>query len=94
LLQTIDKMRAELNPSLTILGILPTRLTHTANAREVLERTQQELAGSIHIFEPPIPETVRFREAVAIGKTIFELAPDSPGATAYRALAEEVERRG
>jgi chromosome partitioning protein len=90
LLQTIDKMKTELNPTLEILGVLPTRLTRTVNAHEVLDRTRKDLAGSIHVFAQPIPETVKFREASAQGKTIFEVAPESPGAAAYLALADEV----
>lgn len=90
LLQTIAEMRAEINPELEIMGILPTRFTRTINAREVLERTKAELGATLHIYELAIPETVRFREATALGRTIYEHAPDSPGAEAYRKFAEEV----
>ncbi|MGB2582617.1 MAG: AAA family ATPase [Dehalococcoidia bacterium] len=90
LLEVIEDMRAELNPSLRILGILPTRLNRTIHAREVLERTKTELTGRVKVFEPAVNESVRFKEATAAGKTIFEHAPDIQGAEAYRKLAKEI----
>jgi chromosome partitioning protein len=90
LLEVIEEMRFELNPSLRILGILPTRLNRTIHAREVLERTKAELEGRVRVFEPAVNESVRFKEATAAGKTIFEYAPNIQGAEAYRKLAEEI----
>ncbi len=90
LLDVIEEMRVELNPSLRILGILPTRLNRTIHAREVLERTKLELKDRVKVFEPAVNESVRFKEAVAAGKTIFEHAPDIKGAEAYRNLAKEI----
>lgn len=90
LLQTIDEMKAEINPDLDVLGVLPTRITRTINAREVLARTKEEIGDVIHIYDMIIPESVRFREASALGKTIFEHDPESMGAAAYRQLAKEV----
>ncbi len=90
LLQTIEDMRAELNPGLTVLGILPTRATRTIHSREVIQRTQAELDGHVHVFGTVIGESVRFREATALGQTILEYAPDIAGARAYRQLAQEL----
>ena len=92
LLQTIDDMRAEINPTLAVRGLLPTRVARTVNAREILAHVRAELGERVRVFPCPVPETVKFREAAALGKTIFEYAPESPGAAAYRALAEEVDR--
>ena len=90
LLEVVEEMRAELNPSLRILGILPTRLNRTIHAREVLERTKAELKDRVRVFEPAVNDSVRFKEAVAAGKTIFEHAPNTKGAEAYRILAKEI----
>ncbi len=90
LLETIEEMCAEINPNLQIFGILPTRFTRTTHAREVLDRTREELGKTIRVFNLLIPESVRFREAAALGKTIFEHDPSSPGAEAYQNLAKEV----
>jgi chromosome partitioning protein len=90
LLTSIDEMRAEINPTLTVLGLIPTRVSRTVNAREVLNHIKGELAGRVRIFLEEVPETVKFREAAGLGKTIFEHAPETPGAAAYNALAMEV----
>jgi len=90
LLEVIEEVRVEINPDLRILGIIPTRYNRTIHSREVLERTKAELGDRVRVFEPPVSESVRFKEAVALGKTIFEHAPDVPGAAAYRNLAKEI----
>jgi len=90
LLDVIEDMRVELNPSLKILGILPTRLNRTIHAREVVERTKIELHDRVRVFEPAVNESVRFKEASAAGKTIFEYAPSIDGAKAYESLAKEI----
>jgi len=90
MLQTIEEMREELNPHLTVMGILATRAKRTANSREVLERTRGELPADQRIFSAVIPERTAFQEASGLGKTIFEHAPSNDGATAYLQLATEV----
>jgi chromosome partitioning protein len=92
LLQTIEEMRAEINPDLQILGILPTRSTRTTHCQEVLERLSSELGGTIHIYSTVIPESTKFREATVLGKTMFEHVPESKGAEAYFQVAKEVSR--
>ena len=90
LVPAIDAIRTEGNPNLTILGIVHTRHKRTIHAREVTQRTMEELGDSIHIFQPPVSESTRFAEAAGMGKTVFEIAPNLPGAIAYRQIAEEI----
>ncbi len=90
LLQSINKVKEEGNPQLSILGIIPTRYTRTNHAREVIQRTTQEIGDHIRIFPTPVNESIRFREATGAGKTIFELAPEIEGAQAYRTIAQEI----
>jgi chromosome partitioning protein len=92
LLETLQDMRIDLNPELALLGIVPTRMTHTRHAQAVVERAKEELAATVRFFEPPIPETVKIRDAAAAGVPIFEFDPASPAAAAYYRLAEEVGR--
>jgi chromosome partitioning protein len=94
LLQTIDEIKAEINPSLTIQGIVVTRYTRTINAREIYERAKAELGEAVHIYPDAIPDTTRMREAFSLGKPLFEHDPDSPAAVAYQRLAEEVIAHG
>ncbi len=90
LLDTIRDMRVDLNPDLAVLGIVPTRMNRTRHAVEVVDRAKEELAGQIHFFEPPIPETVKVRDAAATGVPINEYDPASPATEAYYRLALEV----
>ncbi len=89
MLVTIDKVKAKLNPSLTILGILPTMFNaRTLHAQEVLDELRE--AFRVHIFEHVVKQSVRFKEAPAGGLSILDYAPDNEGANAYRALAKEL----
>ena len=91
LIKTIDAIRAEANPQLTVRGIIHTHFKSTTHhAKEVVARTKEELGGHMHVFEPPINDSTRFAEASAAGQTVFDLAPDIPGAVAYRKIAKEL----
>lgn len=86
LLDTVRDVRRILNKKLTVLGILPTlydgRSTH---AREVLEDVGERY--DLPVLSPPIPKTVRFAEAPAVGRSILSTARSSKGAAAYREVA-------
>jgi chromosome partitioning protein len=90
LLQTIEDMRVELNPELQILGILPTKSNRTIHSKEVIYRTRRELKDQVRVFDIVIKDSVRFREASAMGQSILEYAPAHEGAIAYRRLAREI----
>ena len=86
LLDTVRDVKRILNKKLTVLGILPTlydgRSTH---AREVLEDVGERY--DLPVLSPPIPKTVRFAEAPAVGRSILSTARSSKGAAAYREVA-------
>src|SRR6266487_2058600 len=89
LLKNINNVKQEANPDLAILGIIPTRFTHTIHAREAVKKTQEELGKLFHIF-PSVNESTRFGEASEKGKTIYEHAPDVVGGQIYRQIAKEI----
>lgn len=90
LIKTIDAIKQEANPDLSVLGIIHTHHKRTIHAREVVERTKTELGGAIKIFDLPINDSTRFAEAAGQGATVFELAPEIEGAQAYRLIAKEI----
>jgi len=90
LLTSINAVKHEANPSLSILGIIPTRFTRTVHAREVIEKTRDEVGTQCCVFDHPINESVRFAEATGQGVTVFDIAPEIEGAQAYRAIAKEI----
>ena len=86
LLDTVHDVQRLTNPSLRVLGVLPTLYDgRTTHARAVLETIADTY--SLDVLQPAIPKSIRFAEAPAIGETILSTAPASPGAKAYRALA-------
>jgi chromosome partitioning protein len=92
LMESIDRIRQRLNPSLELDGIVATMYdVRTLHSKEVLERVR-EAFGSV-VFDTVIRKTIRFAEAPVSGKPILSYAPASPGSAAYRKLAREVMDR-
>jgi chromosome partitioning protein len=92
LLDSISRIRDRLNPELEVDGILATMYDgRTLHGREVLGRVRDAF-GSL-VFDTVIRKTIRFAEAPVAGEPIGTYAPGSPGADAYRQLAEEVLQR-
>ena len=91
LLQTVQKVRRQINPKLKIEGILMTLMDgRTVYEREISEMIRNAYGGKINIFETEIPRSVRAAETSAEGKSIFAYAPKSKVAEAYRQLTKEV----
>jgi chromosome partitioning protein len=63
----------------------------TKLANEVVQEIKDHFAREK--FETIIPRNVRLSEAPSFGLTILQHDPRSPGALAYKALAEEVIAR-
>lgn len=91
LLQTFHLVTANLNPDLTIQGILMTMFDGRTNlAREVQAEVENFFAGREKVFETKIPRNIRLAEAPSHGKPISHYAPGSLGAMAYSDLTEEI----
>ncbi|MCW2582719.1 MAG: parA [Klenkia sp.] len=89
LVDTIDKVKERLNPSLEVDGILATMYdSRTVHAREVFSRVVEAFGDTV--FQTVITRTVRFPETTVAGQPITTWAPTSTGAEAYRNLAKEV----
>jgi len=89
LLETIEKVRARANPGLRILGVVITMHDkRTSLARDI--RAQIDKVFGNKVFKTVITKSVRLEESPAYKESIFTFAPDSPGATEYYRLCEEV----
>ena len=89
LVDTIDKVKERLNPSLEVDGILATMYdSRTVHAREVFSRVVEAFGDTV--FQTVITRTVRFPETTVAGQPITTWASTSTGAQAYRDLAKEV----
>ena len=91
LIYTINLCRRGLNPSLDIEGIVFTMYDARTNlSQEVVENVKAHVGQ--HIFETVIPRNIRLAEAPSYGEPITVYDDRSAGASAYRALAEELVR--
>ncbi len=92
LLRTLDLVRNALNPGLRIGGVVLTMYDSRTNLSEQVAREVRAFFGQ-EVFRTVIPRTVRLAEAPSHGQPIFLYDPQSRGALAYEALAEEVAGR-
>lgn len=91
-LTTIEVVRQELNPDLTVNGILACRVDRrTTHCGEVLEQMQARFPRLI--YKTVIRENVRLAECPSYGKPITLYDKTSTGAEDYRALANELIRQ-
>jgi chromosome partitioning protein len=89
LLQTIKKIKATLNPTLKIAGILLTMYDRRTNlSRQVAEDAVKHFRDLV--FNTIIPRNVRLGEAPSFGKPILLYDASSVGARSYMALAKEI----
>ncbi|MCW3008731.1 MAG: ParA family protein [Solirubrobacterales bacterium] len=92
LLDTLALIQRELNPRLTIAGMLLTMHdSRTRLARDV-EREVREHFPSL-VFDTVIPRNVRIGEAPSYGRPVIHHDPLCAGADAYFELAKEVAAR-
>lgn len=92
LVDTIQRVRAALNPKLAITGVALTMMDErTLLSRQVLEQVRHHFKGLV--FNTVVPRNVRLAEAPSYGVSIFEHDKWSKGARSYRQLAKEVEVR-
>ena len=89
LLKSIKLVHDRLHPQLYLFGVVLTMFdSRTKLAAEVVNEVGQHFPKEK--FDSIIPRSVRLAEAPSYGKTILEHDPRSPGALAYKRLAEEV----
>jgi chromosome partitioning protein len=93
LMETIELVRATLNPRLELLGMLMTMYDpRTRLSAQVVEEVRRHFPEQT--FDTVVPRSVRLSEAPSYGKPVLEYDPTSRGATAYADLAQELLRRG
>ena len=91
LLQTVQKVRRQINPKLKIEGILLTMTDSRTNYGQQIDNLIRGAYGSkIKVFDQTIPRSVRAAEISAVGKSIFQHDPKGKVAEAYHSLTKEV----
>ncbi len=90
LLETVEEVKQFTNPDLRVAGVVVTMFDSRTNlGQEVVAKLKSN--HDLHVFDPPIPKSVRVAEAPGRGLSVLSHASTSKPATAYRRLTEEVE---
>ncbi len=93
LLDTLALVQRELNPRLTVAGMLLTMHDSRTRLAQDVEREVREHFPSL-VFQTVIPRNVRIGESPSFGKPVIHYDPYCAGADAYFELAKEVAARG
>jgi len=92
LLETMKLVRKGMNPTLELLGVLPTMIdTRTTLSGQVHEEIKKHFPGKV--FNTVIPRNIRLAEAPSHGLPVGAYDKFSKGARAYKALTKEVLNR-
>ena len=93
LMNTIQLVKNNLNPSLTIEGVLMTMYdSRTKLSEQVVAEVRENFKDAV--YQTMIPRNVRLSEAPSYGQPILAYDARSKGAEVYMALAREVFQRG
>ena len=91
LLQTVNKVKRQINPKLRIEGILLTMVDSRTNyAKEISTLIRDTYGSKLKVYDADIPRSVRASEISAEGVSIFKHDPGGKVAEAYRSLTKEV----
>ena len=93
LLDTLSLIQREMNPRLTVAGMLLTMHDGRTRLAQDVEREVREHFPEL-VFDTVIPRNVRIGEAPSFGKPVIHHDPHCAGADAYFELAKEVAARG
>lgn len=92
LLESMKLIRKGLNPSLKLLGVLPTMMdSRTTLSSQVYDEIKKYFPDKI--FKTTIPRNIRLAEAPSHGAPVGVYDRFSKGSRAYRALAKEIVER-
>ena len=93
LLDTLSLIQRELNPRLTVAGMVLTMHDGRTRLSQDVEREIRDHFPEL-VFDTVIPRNVRLGEAPSFGKPVIHHDPHCAGADAYFELAKEVAARG
>ena len=93
LLRTVGRVRKQLNPQLSVEGILINMLDRRATfTKDIIALIREHFGSNMKVFNTEIPLSVRAVEATAEGKSIFQHDPNGKVADAFFRLTKEVNQ--
>ena len=91
LMRSIARVKRQINPGLTMDGILLTMVdSRTNNAKSIIASLRSTVGQNLRVFQSEIPYSVRAAECSNEGKSIFDHDKTSKVAQSYDALTKEV----
>lgn len=91
IIRTIGLVKKRLNRKIEIEGVLLTIVNGRTNiAKDIMGKMEEAYGQHLRIFQTVIPESVKAKEAVANGISVYKQSPKSRVALAYEAFVEEV----
>jgi len=95
ILDVVARIKAKLNPSLSIEGVLVTKYQNrTSLCRSIREMVEAEHGQAVRIFADAVPYSIKAAEQAVHGVSIFEHDPANAVAQAYSQLAAEIVKGG
>jgi len=104
LLESMQLVGQATNPGLSVTGVvLCAHDAQTAHGKEVVADMEEFFASAegsglpwqnATVLQPPVRRNIKLAECPSFGQTIFDYAPDAPGAADYAALAEALDKLG
>lgn len=95
LVQTIGKVKRNINSSLKIDGMVMTLVDSRTNlSKNIFETLKNQYGNFIRIYDSQIPIAVKAAEVSAKGESIYEYDKNSTVAKAYISLTKEVVKDG
>src|SRR5215472_16442583 len=92
LLDTIERIKFELNPGLLVEGVVITMFDERTNLAQSVAADLRGFFGDL-MCQTTIPRNIRLAEAPSHGKPALLYDPRSRGSEAYVDLAKEIRRR-
>ena len=92
LLDTIERIRHDLNRSLAVEGVVLTMFDERTNLAQSVANELRNFFGDL-MCTTAIPRNIRLAEAPSHGKPAILYDPECRGAQAYLALADEIIHR-
>lgn len=94
LIETIRKVKNQINKDLHIAGIVMTMAQKNTNiTRSTIDFVKENFGDNIHVFDTVIPYGVKSSEAQILGKSIYSNFKGSKTAVAYKDLSNEIIKR-
>ena len=89
----VNKVKAQANSGIQIIGILPTMFDkRTRHAQETFDLLKKTFEPKVRVIDTIIYRSIRFAESAAAGEPITTFAKSISGAEAYRELAAALIR--